>query len=561
MAYNLPPPWDPGFALPDNVLDEGLERRAFVTKWMPRGTYDAPKVGTAGYAVPEYITKSGYGQGEKVTKWMPRGTQPNVPAYLDRRPKLVSQRSLPGGGNAATFALSGTDGIPPAFTAFGEGTARIILRGVARVPHLEQKTALKMILDAIDPSLWTRVAATANRLASRGTAPKLALYIALAHNMSTGISREIIALGMQRLGMQTPQSGPPRGLGRSHTYEALGELPNFTVMASFLKVPTPASCPPGYSWSAQTPPPRAGVSWQMATPQREGMWVRTPDGQADQPRPAGCYPPPEVARELRGGPQYLWNATTGVYELNPNYIPPLTAAEIAQQFPSVQIGPWTIDGRLSQWSIVIKRGTLPAEWTQFLTQALAKISQESKRRALPLGGPVRVNLRFLGQEGYGELPKALVTGTAPFAKFENTARGNEMWGLYISDVMDDGAFRISFHKIEPNFLEKIWDFIQNVREGVHDLVKGVLDEVGDLTCELLGSKGAPVAGAAVSTYYTGNPQVGAAGVQSAQGMCPPPPPPLPPQPPSANNLLPLAIGGGLLIAAAIVLTKKKKATP
>ena len=39
MPFNLPPSWDPGYALPDNVKDEGLERRAFVTKQMPRGTY------------------------------------------------------------------------------------------------------------------------------------------------------------------------------------------------------------------------------------------------------------------------------------------------------------------------------------------------------------------------------------------------------------------------------------------------------------------------------------------------------------------------------------------
>jgi hypothetical protein len=113
MAFNLPAPWDPGFALPDNVLDEGLERRGFVTKWMPRGTYDAPTVGTAGYAVPSYITEDEpLGQGAIVTAWQRRGSAPNVPYALNRRPQILSQRSLgPGQGTAVTMAaLSGVDG-------------------------------------------------------------------------------------------------------------------------------------------------------------------------------------------------------------------------------------------------------------------------------------------------------------------------------------------------------------------------------------------------------------------------------------------------------------------
>ena len=60
MAYNLPPPWDPGFALPQNVRDEGLQRRGFVTKQMPRGSYDNPSVGYGGFTVPQYVKDEGY---------------------------------------------------------------------------------------------------------------------------------------------------------------------------------------------------------------------------------------------------------------------------------------------------------------------------------------------------------------------------------------------------------------------------------------------------------------------------------------------------------------------
>lgn len=100
MPYNLPPPWDPGFALPSNAKDEGIQRRAFVTKQMPNGTYDMPNVGTGGYAVPNYVMKEGYGQGAMITKWLPPGTitQPQVPHYLNNRPQVAAEVKLPGGG-------------------------------------------------------------------------------------------------------------------------------------------------------------------------------------------------------------------------------------------------------------------------------------------------------------------------------------------------------------------------------------------------------------------------------------------------------------------------------
>ncbi len=131
MAFNLPPPWDPGYALPENVSDEGLERRGFVTRWMPRGTYDATRVGTGGYAVPKYVQKEGYGQGAVVTKWAPRGRYDiPVPNWLDQRPKLLKQRSFPGGNTLTFDALSGTD-LPALYTSFGKKAARAVLARVA----------------------------------------------------------------------------------------------------------------------------------------------------------------------------------------------------------------------------------------------------------------------------------------------------------------------------------------------------------------------------------------------------------------------------------------------
>lgn len=105
MAYNLPPPWDPGFALPQNARDEGNQRQAFATKQMPRGTYDQPKVGHGGYAVPQYVKDEGYGQGTFTSKWLPPGTYttPKIPHWQNHRPVVLSEQKLPGGGRAITI--------------------------------------------------------------------------------------------------------------------------------------------------------------------------------------------------------------------------------------------------------------------------------------------------------------------------------------------------------------------------------------------------------------------------------------------------------------------------
>lgn len=144
MAYNLPPPWDSGYALPQNVRDEGLERRAFVTKEMPRGTYDAPNVGTGGYAVPKYVMDEGYGQGTFTTKWLPPGSITVAPVAhrLNIRPMVTKETRLPGGGrkitlvrkapvqvgSPATHALSGITDSPIVPIAAAAGLAYLLLR-------------------------------------------------------------------------------------------------------------------------------------------------------------------------------------------------------------------------------------------------------------------------------------------------------------------------------------------------------------------------------------------------------------------------------------------------
>jgi len=125
--FNLPPPWNPGHALPQNVQDEGLQRRAFTTQWAQRGTFDNPEVGTAGYAVPTYITDEKYGRGAAINAWAPRGSYPGgkIVHWLDR-PPVRATSMYPIGRGAARVDFKTMDGLDlgtPVGLAIGAGIA------------------------------------------------------------------------------------------------------------------------------------------------------------------------------------------------------------------------------------------------------------------------------------------------------------------------------------------------------------------------------------------------------------------------------------------------------
>src|SRR5690606_13021923 len=125
--------WDPGFALPSNVRDEGLQRRGFVTRQAPRGTYDDPAVGTGGYAVPKYVLSEGYGQGVKVSRWAQRGRYDiPVPNYLNARPIVAQDRRTVSGARVITMDALGDVALPTSFQRFGQQAATAVLAAVQK---------------------------------------------------------------------------------------------------------------------------------------------------------------------------------------------------------------------------------------------------------------------------------------------------------------------------------------------------------------------------------------------------------------------------------------------
>lgn len=231
MAYGLPPPWDSGYALPGNVLDEGLQRRAFVTKQMPRGTYYQSAVGDGGYAVPQYVLDEGYGQGTFTTKWAPSGSYPGrrIPHWLNQRPQTVADQPLPGGGQKITIqrAMGGLGGIqseppmPNPIATYGQRAATALMNRMATLPPAHRKTVLKATLDQVDPSLWKRTAQLARQYNNQGMPAAQALHQGLAHAMSSGIAAEIVNTGLRR---EAPQPRTLLGLGCYGCAVALGAV-------------------------------------------------------------------------------------------------------------------------------------------------------------------------------------------------------------------------------------------------------------------------------------------------------------------------------------------------
>jgi hypothetical protein len=217
MPFGLPPAWNPGFAMPDNALDEGLERRALVTRQMPRGTYDDPSVGTGGYVVPQYVRDEGYGQGAFVTKWMARGEYgPRVPQWIQRQP-TVSKLKRTGDGNLVTIqrrafsglgGLSGEPPLPAPFEQHGARAAAEILARINRLAPSERKQQLRRVLDQIDPSLWNRTAEITRRYVGQGLSAGEAFTRGLARALAAGMAADQI-VGSR----SSPQAGALLGLG------------------------------------------------------------------------------------------------------------------------------------------------------------------------------------------------------------------------------------------------------------------------------------------------------------------------------------------------------------
>lgn len=503
--YNLPPSWNPGYAIPESVMDEGLERRTFVTAQAPRGTFDNPKVGNHGYAVPQYVDEEGLGRGTFTTKMLPRGYYgPRVPNWLDQKfSRVVGTSSLPGGKGTvvAMQTMGDSDGGTRmgVFGTFGQRAAMAMIQQARRLPTKQaQAQALKAMMDKIDPSLYGRAGAAAAKFRERGASPQTALAQGIAAAMSEGILAELHQVGKSRT---PPQARSLLGLGCYGCAAALGETATFmaptvgtTVNVGKSGVAVGSKYTGGSGMVGTNP--CAGYSWTGSA------WAITRAGQPDIPGPPGSACPARRDHTI---------------ELTPTAV--------------LVVGPFAMmsDG---------KRSTMPltSEQTQFVAAEARRIGQQ-----------------FASS---GDITKVL-TGERPIVKFTfptstNPNSGKKM-GLFVNTKAAAGqpTYWFARHTPPAGFWSSVWDALSDAAVWVVDVVKDAVAAIGDMACGVVSAPGAAGAAAAASGGAA------AVGVAIAGGLCggkggqPPPPAPAA----SSFPILPVALIGG---AALLIVGMNKK---
>jgi hypothetical protein len=605
MAYNLPPAWDAGFALPKNVRDEGLQRQAFVTKQMPRGTYDDSTDGTAGYNVPQYIKDEGTGQGAFTTFWQPRGTYNGgqIPHWLNKRPVVTNVVPLPGGGQQVTVQPAGMGDAPMGepFDSYGQKAAQLIISGFQTIPQPQRQKAMRAFLDSIDKSLWTRTTDIFNRYVQQQKIPPAnAFPLALARALSTGITAEIITTGLRRT---APQVNSLLGLGCYGCAAFLGAMGDDAVPAGC----TPA--PAGFTWIYG-----ATVNGQWIP----GHWMRATAG---QPIQAFCSTPPSGAitsatvAATTGitpivtdhGPTYDWfvgpfgfNSSTftprvwgvgtpsatvanraappDIMYLTPGDLP--AGPQLANVRPMIpEVLAW-LKARLTEAKDSSGNGDTPTTYldtasnrhpSSYMFDAYGNVSQGQADDAktwfdaigIQSGTPVRLHTLW-----------NLKTAGAPLARTTHIKTGANMALVVSLSPMDltrgdwsktnPLVLKVWLSSVpDPNIFGALWNPMILINpltalQAIASVSAGVAPILGNLACDVLSNPAAGTAAGAAAAAYGIPPQAGTAGVALAASQCgqPPPPPVVAPR----HSIWPWVMVGGAVVVAAL-LTRPKKATP
>lgn len=222
--FRVAHPYDPGFALPPNVMAEPPGRGTFTTEQLPRKTFfPGPRDWTGGYVLPDYVLAEPQGRGTISTAQARRKTIPmKIAEPLGETPDEARlERMLEEGAPLSlvvpqeVYALDGIDdtAIPrPGFSGdpikeYGHRASEYILRTIKKVPIEFRALALEALLNEVEPGLYDRVTERANQYKDRGMRAKEAVRAALASSMSEGIAKEVIKLGQGKAPAMRSQMG------------------------------------------------------------------------------------------------------------------------------------------------------------------------------------------------------------------------------------------------------------------------------------------------------------------------------------------------------------------
>lgn len=526
--FVIPRPYSTGLAIPANVRAEGLQRGAYVTKWAPRGTYDDsvnPRSPTwdSSYAVPQYIRSEGYGQGARVTHWAPPGTY--VGSVKQQVAKAMGDVDAP---------------MPTPFVRYGQRAARAIILRIQNVAPTERRAKLKALLDAIDPSLFTRTDRLAQQLIQRGVPPVQAIEQGLARSMATGVASEILELGATR---KKPSARSLLGLGAYGGRWVASALGDTVASKAGLNMTTVLA-----QAAATGTPQREGYCWIPATDAVPGHWERARAGVPCAALPPGSGP---TSGGSQGGVT-VTDTTTGQQVKTPVQTAPATSVDF------LRVGPWLLrneeGSKIGIAYSLLTKDQVAQLWKGIqtvLAQAMALGFNGQRVYNIPYGphanGP---NLKDLGLPIDMKVDKIVMNTAFPIAKFKHPTTGdNEQ----LMVVLQDGKLQVFWHKWE-SIWEKIVGFLV---ELVASIVKPILEELGDLACQLLNDPAA-AAGTQIAAGASGVPPGAAAtGVQAGKTICGGQQQTLPPEADSFP-ILPVVIAGGAVLAIAAFWPKKKR---
>jgi hypothetical protein len=575
-SFKIPPPWQSDYAIPGYVRAEGLQSRAFVTKWAPRGTYDDPDPYDPSWdkalAIPQYIKDEGYGQGAMVTEQAPRRFYVGATRRIKKGQKALGEYSR-----------------APASVA-GRITAGQILAAVYSLPPGHQKMHLRAMLDAIDPKLWGRVAAGTQEYIHRGASPRAALELALARGLA--VTTEKLALG---------ETVPTKAISI-----ATGTALATKVGAGGALVGTlePGACSSDGKFI-----------WER-TPDGTGYWRRLAAG--EQCRVISTVPPPAI----RTGGGGISVTPTTVMKIGPFTIPvvrpgkeytwglddyakltPEQATMIKEQlkkridYPGrsnwVTINPGGLAGSGSH-----EPGTTSS--SQYYASGKPTVKVVAKWPALApwgqtwltLGGWMR-KLGFAEGEQYEQrymgFDRSKYTPIATFMHPDYPEGGvGVRYGLWLRiepvgpQIPAESAVQIDQQGVATpspgystvsqalqfmvaplpgswrgDFWDWIMKYVKKLVVGFYDALQDVAQTMSNALCAMALTPGSVEAAAA-----TGGPAAAAAAAGSKLllgGKCGQPLPPGGGEPARAGWLLPLAIGGGILAVGLLFPSKKRKA--
>lgn len=509
--YNLPPAWNPGYAIPKATMDEGLQRRAFITAMTPRGTYDNPKVNDGGYDVPEYVNEEGYGRGAMVTKWLPRGYYgPTIPNYLDEQfSKIVGEAPASGGGVVMKMETLGDDVAPYGssslgpFATYGKRVAASMMSRVAQLPGPARVPAIKAAMDAIDPTLFSRSKRYAERAQMHGLPPRAALAHGIAAAVTEGVIKELANVGSSRT---APQPRSLLGLGCYGCAAALGAMGDAA-----------------FSVSAPAGTIQSNIGSQLTTQTAEQR------------------------------------AATAAAQLAAGDGASLTTAKW------LKVGPWELldqEGQPTNYTV----SSLTAEQSRALSQGFAKASVMAYLHA-GAGGLVTIrktSMAAMGLGSSGSIPSDVANGGYPIAKFKHPTTGASEALRF--KTTGKGTFQLIW-KPDPGIVQAAVDAFVAIHlvptkalvDATKKITTGIVAEVSDLTCNLVQQPGATQAGQAAAVAGPYGMAV-AAGTSIASQMCAQPAgAPLPPGiAPATDYTIPALLGAGAI--ALVIIAKKRKKT-